>query len=189
MLFIAFVLTLHSPASFSESKIVLAVCQKLQIQDYVARRGSASAHSVIDRLRSKVIKDAEEINDSLLGVEMSPVDAADDIPASSSSSDPSALETQRAAPADSIDFYSPERLPVDVSFMEFHPQTPPHEILLQFQRLNLLYACARWMLHADACVSQNPPPSLSYAVVSDREQYCGIITREALVKQFGSFMI
>jgi hypothetical protein len=146
---------------------------------------------VIDRLRSKVVKDAEEINDSLLGVEMSPVDGADDVPASSSSSDPSALETQRAAPADSIDFYSPERLPVDVSFMEFHPQTPPHEILLQFQRLNLLYACARWMLHADACVSQNPPPPppLRYAVVSDREQYCGIITREALVKQFGSFMI
>jgi hypothetical protein len=144
---------------------------------------------VIDRLRSKVIKDAEEINDSLLGVEMSPVGAEDDIPASSSSSDPSALEPQRAAPADSIDFYSPERLPVDVSFMEFHPQTPPHEILLQFQRLNLLYACARWMLHADACISQNPPPSLSYAVVSDREQYCGIITREALVKQFGSFLI
>ena len=101
MLFIAFVPTLHSPASFSESKIVLAVCQKLQIQDYVARRGSAAAHSVMNRLRSKVIKDAEEINDSLLGVEMSPVGAEDDIPASSSSSDPSALETKRAAPADS----------------------------------------------------------------------------------------
>jgi len=149
---------LHSPASFLESKIVLAVCQKLQIQDYVARRGSAAAHSsVIDRLRNKVIKDAEENNDSLLGVEMSAA-GADDVPATSSSSDPSALEPQRAEPADSIDFYSPERLPVDVSFMEFHPQTPPHEILLQFQRLNLLYACARCMLHADACVSQNPPP-------------------------------
>jgi hypothetical protein len=34
-----------------------------------------------------------------------------------------------------------------------------------------------------------PPPHRSYAVVSDKEQYLGIITRETLVKQFGSFMI
>jgi hypothetical protein len=136
----------------TESKIILAVSQKLQIQDYVIRRGSNGPKSVIDRLRHKVIKDTEEINDSLLGMEMSPIEAPDQGAASSSASsnDASAPGAESAAQADAIDFYSPNRLPVDVSFMEFDPQTPPNEILLQFQRLNLLYAAARPMLYVAA---------------------------------------
>ena len=147
----------------TESKIILAVSQKLQIQDYVIRRGSIGPKSVIDRLRHKVIKDTEEINDSLLGMEMSPIEAPDQGAASSSASsnDASAPGAESAAQADAIDFYSPNRLPVDVSFMEFDPQTPPNEILLQFQRLNLLYVRAR-----SHCRLPPPPlllpPHMSY---------------------------
>ena len=128
----------------------------------MTRKGSAAAQSVIDRLRHKVIKDAEEINDSLLGLEMTQVQGNDDTPVAASSCNPSALETQSSVlQADTIDFYSPERLPVDVSFLEFDPQTPPNEILLQFQRLNSLYACAL-MLHADLCVSCPSLPAMRW---------------------------
>jgi hypothetical protein len=74
-------------------------------------------------------------------MEMSSIEDSDHSAASScpTSSDPSAPASESVAQADSIDFYSPNRLPVDVSFMEFDPQTPPSVILLQFQRLNLLY--------------------------------------------------
>ena len=81
---------------------------------------------------------------------MCSMDGDDGAAAASSSADASASQPQTAAPADAIDFYSPNRLPVDVSFMEFHPETPPDEILLQFQRLNLLYAAARPMLYVAA---------------------------------------
>ena len=138
----------------SDSKIVIAVSQKLQIQDYVHRKTSTSAASAIDRLRSKVIKDAEEINDSLLGIEMSSVDGSDVAATTSSSSVASAALPDGAVPADSVDFYSPNRLPVDVSFMEFEPHTPPAEILLQFQRLNLLCAPAL-LLYAAATFSHS----------------------------------
>ena len=133
----------HAPTAwFSESNIVIAVSQKLQIQDYVHRKTSTGSESAIDRLRSRVIKDAEEINDSLLGIEMLSVEGSDGVDATSSSSAASS-SLPTVVPADAVDFYSPNRLPVDVSFMEFEPHTPPAEILLQFQRLNLLCACPR----------------------------------------------
>ena len=131
----------------SESNIVIAVSQKLQVQDYVVRRESTASLSVIDRLRRQVIKDAEEINDSLLGMEMmSAVEASDNDDATSPRTDSSASGPDATVPADAIDFYSINRLPVDVSFIEFDPETPSHEILMQFQRLNLLYACALVLL-------------------------------------------
>jgi hypothetical protein len=73
-------------------------------------------------------------------MEMSPVEKSDQSAATSSpsSSDSSAQGAESVEQADCIDFYSPNRLPVDVSFMEFDPQTPPTVVLLQFQRLNLL---------------------------------------------------
>ncbi len=99
--------------------------QKLQIQDYILRRGSAAPVSVIDRLRHKVVENSDEIDDSLLGVEMCSMDGGDDAAATSSPSDSGAAQPRTAASADAIDFYSAIRLPVDVSFMEFHPETPP----------------------------------------------------------------
>jgi hypothetical protein len=133
----------------SESNIVIAVSQKLQVQDYVVRRESTASLSVIDRRRRQVIKDAEEINDSLLGMEMSAVEASDNDDATSHRTDSSASGPDATVPADAIDFYSPNRLPVDVSFIEFDPETPSHEILMQFQRLNLLYACALVLLSVE----------------------------------------
>lgn len=159
---IVFVLEWPLTAGLSESRIVIAVSQKLQIHDYISRQGSTGPVSIIDRLRHKVVKQSDEIDDSLLGMEMSDMEAADDSAAASSSSDAGASASARGTSADTIDFYSPSRLPVDVSFVEFHPETPPNEILLQFQRLNLLYAPT-----ACCCVhsaSHSPPSQLRRGV-------------------------
>ena len=142
--------------------MVIAVSQKLQIDDYISRQGSTGPVGIIDRLRHKVVKQSDEIDDSLLGMEMSDVETGDDSAAASSSSDAGAAASAAGTPSDAIDFYSPSRLPVDVSFVEFHPDTPPNEILLQFQHLNLLYAPPPAAV-CNACLTA-PPSQLRRSV-------------------------